>query len=305
MGSYAEFWLSKVYTEPTENKFHVGSTKDEIDPDLLQLFRSSDKNIITANKKNLPNQSSRWVEYVENIEEEDIYVVFYSASAKIIKDRLELIGYSLDNAKKAYSCYLKHGINSNEKYAIESGSSIDFYESKINILRSLSVEVWLSTLKEIYEKRLTYRQYSRKNEDSCLIAYMLKEDWYGFPGVDLNAALRLVLEVIPEDNECVYDVTDLILAEYCELDEDLVEYAANTSFHGYYNNENNGKTIILTEGKSDSLVLSESLSLLYPHLADYFTFMDFDSAKVGGGAGSLANMVKSFSGAGIINPSQQ
>lgn len=285
MGGYAECWASK---------FYVGSTKNDIDPSLMQLFRASDKNIITSNKANLPNQLSRWVENVE--EEEDVNVVFYSAPARIVKARLELIGYSLANSKKAYSRYLDGEISRYEEWI--EGSHGDAFQSTLEFLRSMTLEKWLSALKEIHDKGLKHNRYNRDNDDGSLISYMLREDWYGFPGVDLNVALRLALEVIPDDESFVYDVTDLILSEYFDIDEDLVEYASNISSQEYYNN---GKCIILTEGKSDTLVLSESLKLLYPHLSDYFTFMDFDGAKVGGGAGSLANMVKSFSGAGIIN----
>lgn len=39
----------------------------------------------------------------------------------------------------------------------------------------------------------------------------------------------------------------------------------------------------------------------YPHLADYFGFMDFEGVRIGGGAGSLVNIVKAFGGAGIVN----
>src|SRR6185312_3545790 len=38
-----------------------------------------------------------------------------------------------------------------------------------------------------------------------------------------------------------------------------------------------------------------------PHLADYFTFMDFEGARVAGGSGALAHTVKAFVGAGILN----
>jgi hypothetical protein len=283
MGSYAECWLSK---------FYVGSTKNDIDRAIMRLFCASDKKIITSNKTNIPNQLSRWVEYLE--EEDDINVVFYSCPARIIKARLELLGYSLTNAKKAYFRYLDGEISRYEESA-ESGKK--YFEHTLKILNSMSLDEWLSTLKEIYDKGLTHRGYREKN-DGSLISYMLSSDWYGFPGIDQNVALRLVLEILPENENFVYDVTDLILSGYFDLETDLVEYASNISSQDYYNN---GKRIILTEGKSDTLVLSESLKLLYPHLSDYFTFMDFDGAKVGGGAGSLANMVKSFSGAGIIN----
>jgi hypothetical protein len=63
----------------------------------------------------------------------------------------------------------------------------------------------------------------------------------------------------------------------------------------------NSKIIVLTEGKTDRWIISESIKLLHPHLLDYFTFMDFEAARVEGGAGPLAGMVKSFAGAGIVN----
>lgn len=85
---------------------------------------------------------------------------------------------------------------------------------------------------------------------------------------------------------------------YYSQDEDLVKLAINWSSSGY---SLTGKIIVLTEGSIDSWVISESLELLYPHLSDYFTFMDFEGARVGGGTGSLANIVKAFSGAGIVN----
>lgn len=283
MGSYAECWASK---------FYVGSTKNDVDPSLMQLFRAADKKIISFNSENIPNQLSRWIEHVE----EDVNVVFYSAPASVMKARLDLIGYSLENSKKAYLRYLEGEISRYEEWSEKDHS--DVFKSTLNILREMNLDRWLSTLKEIHDKGLKHSKYNRESDDGSILSYMLRENWYGFPGVDLNVALRLSLEVIPENENFIYDVTDLILSGYFEENDDLVEYAANISSQEYYNN---GKSIILTEGKSDTLILSESLKLLYPHLADYFSFMDFDGAKVGGGAGSLANMVKSFSGAGIVN----
>jgi hypothetical protein len=58
---------------------------------------------------------------------------------------------------------------------------------------------------------------------------------------------------------------------------------------------------ILTEGVTDRRVLEASLKLLYPHLAEYYAFMDFDGANAPGGAGQLVNTVKAFAGAGIAN----
>jgi hypothetical protein len=126
---------------------------------------------------------------------------------------------------------------------------------------------------------------------------MLRNKWYGFPGWDVSVVLRLVIDILPEQIDFIYDLTDLILGGYFNIDDDFANFSSE------YNKEYDpdGKIIVLTEWKTDSYFLSESLSLFYPHLEDYFSFMDFDAARVGGGAGSLANIVKSFSGAGIIN----
>ena len=63
----------------------------------------------------------------------------------------------------------------------------------------------------------------------------------------------------------------------------------------------NERIIILTEGSSDRVILQKSLFALYPHLYDYFSFMDFGAANVSGGASSLVSNVKAFSSARIRN----
>jgi len=96
----------------------------------------------------------------------------------------------------------------------------------------------------------------------------------------------------------IYDITDLIRSEYFESSEDIVQYGLDISASEY---GSKSKTIVLTEGKTDAWVLKETLDLLYPHLKNYYTFLDFDSTSYGGGVGNLTNIVKAFSGAGIVN----
>jgi len=290
MGNFAEYWL---------NNFYVGSREGDIDVSLMSLFRDTDKKIITVkDKKNLPNQLSCWVKYIEE-DDDEIDVVFYSASTKVIKDRLELSGYSLETSKKAYKVYLQKAIK-------DLQNEIKYYkknlELHLNILSAMNVEYWLSMLKEIRVRDIRYKPYDREKNENPFISYMCSHDWYGFPCIGyygspdicICIALRLIIETCIEDEEFIYDLTDLVLGYCIDLDDDFVDYAS--SLVG-----DKGKIIILTEGKSDTFILSESLKLLYPHLSDYFSFMDFDGAKVGGGADSLATMVKSFSGAGILN----
>ena len=46
--------------------------------------------------------------------------------------------------------------------------------------------------------------------------------------------------------------------------------------------------------------MQASIELLYPHLSDYYSFMDL-TVRAPGGAGSLVHVVKSFAAAGIEN----
>lgn len=289
MGSYAECWLGS---------FYVGSTKNDIDPSIMQLFRSSDKKVMPQTKKDIPLQLRSWSESVED--DDVINVVYYGAPVHIIRDRLDLKGYVLNTCKAAFTDWVNSEILQLEEWSNTRHG--DVFSEKINFLKLMNVDAWLSSLETIHSLNLKRRQYRQKPDEytGTLIGYMLDDNhgWYGFPGLDLNVALRLALEVLPSTEELIYDVTDLILSDYYSEGDDLVTMALEWSSSGYVSA---GKTIVITEGSIDTWIISESLQLLYPHLLDYYTFMDFEGARVGGGAGSLANIVKTFSGTGIVN----
>lgn len=63
----------------------------------------------------------------------------------------------------------------------------------------------------------------------------------------------------------------------------------------------NQKIIVLTEGSTDTLILSRSLDALYPHLRDFYSFVDFTASNLAGGAGALVSTIKAFIGLGIQN----
>jgi hypothetical protein len=58
--------------------------------------------------------------------------------------------------------------------------------------------------------------------------------------------------------------------------------------------------VVLTEGSSDSRILTEAISVTHPHLVDFLRFMDF-SDNVEGSVDSLVKLVRAFIGAGITN----
>jgi HEPN/Toprim N-terminal domain 1 len=267
MGSYAEFWLESLF---------IGSTKNAFDPNLMQLFRASDKRVHRCAVKELPQPRHHWASYMEP--DEIVDAVYYTAPVPLVKDRLELKGYTLDTAKRAFAKRMRAQA---KEYKHEARAGLeDYYENKAKLLKALDEDKWTATLRHIKEAGLD------------------TPEWFGFEGINLNVPLRLALEIRTDQDNCVYDVTDLITQEYFDKSEDFVALASEPTLD---ERTSRSKIIILTEGKSDGRILSESMRLLYPHLADYFAFMDFEGARVEGGAPHLAKIVKAFAGAGIVN----
>jgi hypothetical protein len=283
MGSYAECWLGR---------FYVGSTKNQVHPDLIGLFRSTDKQIVCGKNQSMPFPMRRWLDTIE--EDEGMSSVFYRAPIHIVRDRLELKGYTLQVAKSAFRLSCRHQA---ERYEDYDSSIKNHFAERARTLSNIEPDEWIKKLRNIRTENIEKPDEEIVTESKSMFD-IYESDWYGYGGPDLNVPLRLALEVCEEGDEFIYDLTDLILQGCFSVGDDFVGGAVlpASQFH-----LSDSKRIILTEGKSDTWIISESLKLLYPHLADYFAFMDFDVAKVGGGAGSLANIVKAFAGAGILN----
>ena len=297
MGSYTQCWLGDMF---------VGSSKNDVDYEIISLFRASDKHVVSNPNESVPKILKDYQETQK--EEPELEIVYYEASASLIRDRLDIMGYTLSTAKKAFQAWFDGEINrlyqgvqehkdddKNEEFSL-----YDIYLKDYEIISSITPEKWLEALEDIRQSKLepnSYGRYEGPHEDT-LIGYMLSNEWYGFPGYDMNVPLRMILEDAKEDQTLIYDVTDLVWSECFDPNDDFVNHGVE-NFADYYSSK--AKTIILTEGRTDAWILQKSLAILYPHLAEYYSFMEFENAKVGGGVGSLLNMVKAFAGAGVIN----
>ncbi len=297
MGSYAHCWLED---------FLIGSSKNDIDPSLMSLFRSSDKRVVSDPNQEIPKQLKHYQE--TQLEEPQLKIVYYEANATIIRERLNILGYTLENANEAFIEWFKGQRNSLQEYIdekreiekTENFSLSKIYSEEIELISDITPKIWLEALNEIRQSKIEPNYYGcyEGPHEKTIIGYMLSNQWYGFPGFDMKVPLRIILEDATPNDNLIYDVTDLVWSEYIEDEEDLIEYSLQMSIAGY---NSLARTIILTEGKTDSFFLKESLQLLYPHLVDYYSFLEFDDSKLGGGVGNLANITKAFSGAGIVN----
>src|SRR5258708_15887939 len=96
MGNYAEFWVGP---------FYLGRTKGEADPGLVHLFRDSDQTVLEAKKSDLPFNRRLWFDHVKN--DETVTTFFYHAPVPVVRERLNLKGYTVVAALSAVSLCLQ------------------------------------------------------------------------------------------------------------------------------------------------------------------------------------------------------
>ena len=306
MGSYAECWLGPI---------EVAQSKNDVALYLIPLFRDRDKTVCTdANEVKIAPEIVTKRFDPDWVPDEEYPLVYLEAPARDVADRLDAMGYTIETSRIAFDEWIRREIKSCRENlsqytnkASQSSENLstyttmqEHYRSEIEILSCLSVEQWLANLRQIVDQGLD-RASSPSNEnpqESAVIDYMLSKNWYGFPEWEPFIPMRLILNEFPEFGNLVYDVSDLVHSGYFDADESFVEYALQETSSDF---STHAKTIVLTEGRSDVLVLERGLKLLYPHMVDYYSFLDFESAKIGGGVGALQNMVKVFAGSGIVN----
>jgi hypothetical protein len=279
MGAYACCWVGSLL---------AASSKNVVDPNVLYLFDPADRIVRRSDDACLPPGV---VDDMEEVEEEPFPVVYYQTTANVVRDRLELAGYTVDAARRLF-----------DEAMVFEGKDGDSNRPDPRLLhRELQLPV---------EKWMAYRGYRNSLRNSADAVHppaelgdalfrLLETD-----GVFVNECpdplviLRLALEMCPEEDSVVYNLTNLIQCDEMDADDDPFGMAASGPEE---DNPASANTIVLTEGRTDSWILKESLALLYPHLVMEFSFMEFSEFRAVGGAGALANLIKSFAAAGILN----
>jgi len=174
-------------------------------------------------------------------------------------------------------------------------------------LRCVDLDRWLEAFKYILEHGLNPGYGLRDigptdgSDLPPLVRYLLgKERYEGVwsPFDDARSEMRAVVEVTGLDVEVVYDLTELVIEEVLDPKAELCVRARRQTADELIINH---KLILLTEGSSDKWAIEGAFQILYPHLTEYYSFMDFGAMRAPGSAGQLVATLKAFAGAGIVN----
>jgi hypothetical protein len=247
----------------------VAIFENYISPEVLTIFREMDK-----------------------IVDDQERAYLYLATAQTIKDRLNVMGYSLKRVKEEFDSSKSKLYTEEEEQLkrwqerIEEGykdwsrlvPTLGYreLEEKVEVLRETTFEEWVSAYAEILSNRIVTRPglyteetFPYKEEIaglSPLIRYIITDNHYlayTFPHNDIRSFLRVALEECPNDSIVAQDLTELVVAGYYKPDEPVCENAIQSLAADY---SVNGRIVILGEGSSDIEILDRSLRLLFPHL---------------------------------------
>ncbi len=285
--------------------YPISSSKGEVDPCLLSLFQRDD---VRTFERKIGDRNKLIYSIDSEFDDEIEKAVEYSISASNLKQRLEIIGFTMKNVKLSFSEDKQSTIDRLKGYLNDNTFNknpefLKSIKSDISLLENSSFEDFIDASKEIIDKKIVrdndLKDFSGKVNP--LIFYLLKGG-YGldnFPyHYDQRNLLRALLEIIPSETTITYDITEFVDEDFDGNIEDIYDYYIGIS---PYEHQLGEKILILSEGPSDINILQRSLKLLYPHLTDYYSFMDFGVSNASGSAASVVSSIKSFVGTGIKN----
>lgn len=268
--------------------YPVFSMKSDVEPIVMTLFREGDKRVFK--RKVSDRNALTWGHLEDKGETETAYE--YSNTISNVKQRLEIMGFTLAKVKNEFAELVREEMESIEAHLPRVGLPLDV------IPEGTDFGAWLQAFRAIFEKKLDWD--SALEDEHPLVQYILKNRGPEacYPYNDLRSFFRGFIEVCPENAPVTLDITDLVENGYYPPEYALCNTALEQLALDYQGIE---KIIVLTEGSTDRAILEKSLQILYPHLFEYYTFMDFGLSNVAGGAGSLVTTVKAFIGSGIKN----
>ena len=237
---------------------------------------------------------------------------YITSVAKAI-ERLEIIGYTLNNIKKSYTESIDEFLENRFHSTLSKTLNEILEEGNIRKkLKGLTVDDFIEAFKQLKENRIDLIALNNSNipnkEISFLanyiLAYSSEKETFDYPDNNQRCYLRCILEAFDPGDVISLDLTWLDLAEIYDCSDEI----RNNSINELNKNiAENSKILILTEGKTDKEILEKSLHLLYPHLVDYYLFMPFhlgeldEKHEIESSASLLVKRIESFAACCINN----
>ena len=284
------------YTELTVAGYPLITSKGAVIPEVMTVFRETDRRVFTrrVSERNplvwgTPDPDNQEIETA----------IEYSCMTHQAIHRLDVMGFSFRRVRESFEAERQLKLDELESRAEDNVTPellVGLWNEQKNFLKTVTFDDYAHAFGKVITGGLTPNQLKDHKKEGLdpTIKYILDDDLCG----DDRLLLRLACDLVGPETRVVQDITELVGAGYYGNYEPVCEAAICGLTAGH---AENAPRIILTEGSTDRAILKEALSILYPHLAEYYSFLEFNSSRSPGGAGHLVSLVKAFAGAGVTN----
>ncbi|HEY6344632.1 MAG TPA: HEPN/Toprim-associated domain-containing protein [Bryobacteraceae bacterium] len=257
------------------------------DDEIMSVFDEEDRQVLT----------------------EDTPQYLYSCSVGQLCDRLDVMGFTLSEAARQVTRFAQHA--GNPFYVVGSTDSAE----NAAVWKEKAAEERLLRTSTFGQWRETYiRLITEWNKGSDLVSSGGPLDRYlfAFYSEDADAPLvgirspfegsryqmRAMLSAFRPDATVRLDFTPLVAAGLIDPRAKLSEAAIEKLLVPA---TATAPIVVLTEGKTDTRILSKSLERLFPHLRRFYTFLDHEGFAPPPGAGNIVNMLKGLAASKMSN----
>jgi len=207
---------------------------------------------------------------------------WYEQSLVLVKDRLELLGYTLEYAKQEFE--------NPSPFTDDEPLQVSFEET-MGILEKADVNRVDNEFSENPIPGIFSPDHIQKEIRST------RDLRFSFNHWDLDALL---------ENFSPYSQLRVLAESPCNSDLPVIWDFDGVVRNGWVERDRvthgtNRKFLIVTEGSSDSKILRKAFDLLKPHIKDYFYFVDMHEGYPFTGTGNLFNFVKGLRSINIKN----
>ncbi|HCA84144.1 MAG TPA: hypothetical protein DEQ61_00710 [Streptomyces sp.] len=271
-------------------------TRDHYDEELAALFIETDRKFIGADGSEVtPGDECP----------ESEYALGYYTTAQALRQRLNVQGFTSRRAVAS----LGEGIDKWRKHY--EGEE----QSQRRERRAQGKSMWETVVRpprepdellaaigeairphRSYESFATVQEYLQdQNQSTETVSDIDELRWF----VEERNLIRLIIDQVSDDTQVGLNLGELT---GCCVHLDMTQpIAGPTRERQLAALPDNAPLIVLTEGSSDSRLLTEAMHITHPHLAGFVRFIDYTGTKARGSAGMLATMVNAFIAAGVAN----
>jgi hypothetical protein len=280
-----------------------------LDIDWSKNSRGNDHGMLFQEKDRLPVRSQQIdYDYFQESGEDptDMEMAFVRRLEDVVP-RLELLGFTLDQARAAYDDWAEAWRDEQESFIfggedrLQTPLTFDEYCAFVNRQPVAELDDTLISFEDRAEE--DRRIKGRFAEDEALIARIPREihgsntayserSFFGSAVVILNPylTLRVLAEnPINRETDLVWQYGPLVVGGYAAVGEFAPRARRTETF------------LIVTEGSSDAHILNHALALLRPEILDFFRFIDVSERHPFAGTGNLVKFAEGLAKIDVQN----